>query len=885
MIECLPQGHVKNNSYLSFLFSSKMKKLLFLPLCLLFGMASAQLMIEEEVTNGFEHPELLTEGYLPVGLLFYEQFPFDSLAMAFESRQAGKHERVTTVLALGQAHAERCLAPWKEHLAQWEATGLLRNRHESWLANGWFFEMKAELLPLLQQLNPPAHLMWDAPQPTIRPGEFVAPAAPESVATSEPGLRTIKANALWAMGYSGHGQMAYVYDSGTRNEHPALREQFIGNRFGLSQGWRSFHGNTLPTDRDQEHGTHVAGTIVGLEKATNDTVGVAPAAYFMSNDIIPSGGNANGLVDAYQFALNPDGNASTSFDVPDVINNSWGSQPSQSLCSFMAGTFAALEAAGIGNIYAAGNNGPNPFTVGLYGAVSTDSLRNFAVGNINASTPAWLINSTSSRGPTVCANNAPLNIKPEVSAPGTNIRSSVGESGYSQYTGTSMASPHVTGGYLLLKEAYPTASPRQILNALYQTAIDLGDPGEDNTYGRGMIDLLAAFNFLDQTLTPVAPDSRRRDLAIQGIQNRRDGNRFCESGAAITENLVVKNVGKDTVSAFTVYFGYNNYNQLVNWNGQLRPGQETTLALNLNGPLPAAITEFKARIVADGPAEKDTVNNLFAVRMRRQDGTTLFGNANGGVHQNFANASVLGSSWFIENLNHDFITWETHDVSGLPGTTQAMKVRMGNYSPAQGQRDELVSPYFTPQGNGAIDLHFRMAYRTRAGFNNDSLIVYRSTDCSNWTEIYRDGGSTMATYGTGTEPTQPAHWRTISISQALQAGTRVSLKFVTRNGFGGNLYLTNISYGGVPLGEIVTEAPAFNLYPNPTSGMVKVALDGNSLANRLLLTDITGRILLERALDAAAVSLELDLNGMAPGLYLVQLEGQGGSSIKKLVKQ
>jgi YbbR domain-containing protein len=43
--------------------------------------------------------------------------------------------------------------------------------------------------------------------------------------------------------------------------------------------------------------------------------------------------------------------------------------------------------------------------------------------------------------------------------------------------------------------------------------------------------------------------------------------------------------------------------------------------------------------------------------------------------------------------------------------------------------------------------------------------------------------------------------------------------------------------------------------------------------------------LLERKLDAAELELELDLNGLSPGVYLVQLEGRGGSRVKKLVKQ
>jgi hypothetical protein len=99
------------------------------------------------------------------------------------------------------------------------------------------------------------------------------------------------------------------------------------------------------------------------------------------------------------------------------------------------------------------------------------------------------------------------------------------------------------------------------------------------------------------------------------------------------------------------------------------------------------------------------------------------------------------------------------------------------------------------------------------------------------------------------------------------------------------LYLTNLSYGGVPLGDVASEAPQFNLYPNPTSGAVKVQLDANSRATRMLVTDLTGRLLLERKLDLAENEIEIDLNDMATGLYLVQIEGAGGSRVKKLVKQ
>ena len=46
-----------------------------------------------------------------------------------------------------------------------------------------------------------------------------------------------------------------------------------------------------------------------------------------------------------------------------------------------------------------------------------------------------------------------------------------------------MAAPHVSGAILLLKEAFPYLSGEDLLWALYLTAVDLGAPGEDNTYG------------------------------------------------------------------------------------------------------------------------------------------------------------------------------------------------------------------------------------------------------------------------------------------------------------------------------------------------------------------------------------------------------------------
>jgi hypothetical protein len=102
------------------------------------------------------------------------------------------------------------------------------------------------------------------------------------------------------------------------------------------------------------------------------------------------------------------------------------------------------------------------------------------------------IASFSSRGPTTCTQGGDP-IKPEVTAPGNHIRSSWAGGYYVYMNGTSMATPHVSGAIALLKQAFPDKTGNELKQMLYETARDLGEPGEDNTYGMGIIDVYQAY--------------------------------------------------------------------------------------------------------------------------------------------------------------------------------------------------------------------------------------------------------------------------------------------------------------------------------------------------------------------------------------------------------
>jgi subtilisin family serine protease len=247
------------------------------------------------------------------------------------------------------------------------------------------------------------------------------------------------------------------------------------------------------------------GTMVGDDGLTNQ-IGMAPGAKWIGCRNMDQGnGTPTTYSECYQFFLAPTTVAGTNPDpskAPDVINNSWGCPPSEGCTdpNVMLTLVNNVRAAGIVTVHSAGNSGSACSTISDPSAIYDSST------TVGATTSTDAIASYSSRGAvTIDGSNR---LKPDISAPGSGVRSSVPGGGYSSMSGTSMAGPHVAGLVALLISARPDLAGNVdgIENVIEQTAVHLtsaqtcgGVPGTqipNNTYGYGRINALAMYQAL-----------------------------------------------------------------------------------------------------------------------------------------------------------------------------------------------------------------------------------------------------------------------------------------------------------------------------------------------------------------------------------------------------
>lgn len=440
----------------------------------------------------------------------------DPAALGEQLKDAARSTRREAVALAARGQVARSLAALQPTLDTLAKAGQAGPARALWLPGTIAAELSPQAVAVLAA-DPAVGRLWldDVPCRTFG---GPATAGPDGTSTTADAadkaiawhLTAIGADQAWAAGNTGAGVLVGHLDSGIAYDHPDIAAHlWDGGSAFPHHGWDSVDEDDDPYDGDASwhHGTHTAGLIAG-DGASGTKTGVAPGARLMALRVVP--GYQGDLVEGMQFGL----------------------EHGVQLFSMSAGWSLAGADVRAANRYnaemllamdvpwyaAAGNGSPT----GHY-ALPTDIASpadcpspwyapnggRTAVLTVGGLTSAGAVETSSSHGPTSWNLANPFGatnyrdypyppglMKPDVAAPGTNVTSLAGASGYVAYTGTSMACPQVAGAAAILLAASPGLTPAQLAEALETSADDItaspAAAGRDQYSGAGRIDIPAA---------------------------------------------------------------------------------------------------------------------------------------------------------------------------------------------------------------------------------------------------------------------------------------------------------------------------------------------------------------------------------------------------------
>ena len=423
-----------------------------------------------------------------------------------------------------------------------------------------------------------------------------------------------------------------------------------GSETKVIDGGSFVHGVTSSQD-DHGHGTHVASIIAGkgdynknglYEPELGEVWGVAPDAQIIAYKALnmEGGGRIDNIISALEKAADPNGDRNYD-DAPDIISMSLGGDctgfygrytedcgPGDSY----SGIMERISDAGIITVVAAGNSGPGVYTIAspalsedviTVGAVyKKDSEKNVQYDTMPKKEQVVFF---SSRGPVITKDKVIM--KPDIVAPGAFICAAGkfladGKGGdkadearcpslkddkfHVALSGTSMATPVVSGAIALLKEAHPELNPEQIKMLLMQTSDDVGD--NPTAVGAGMLNIAKA-------------------LSIREPLSFIDEGSAIESPGIIWETYNIKGrIKSEDFSAYTIEIAYlnpvssNTLDYKLIFESRIVPDSEY-IASNIKDPDAYGSYILKLKVLFN--SGKESVR--YAYLLKKEGGISRFG--------------------------------------------------------------------------------------------------------------------------------------------------------------------------------------------------------------------------------------------------------------------
>lgn len=236
----------------------------------------------------------------------------------------------------------------------------------------------------------------------------------------------------------------------------------------------------------------------------------------------------------------------------------------------------------------------------------------------------------------------------------------------------------------------------------------------------------------------------------------------------------------------------------------------------------------------------------------------------------------------------------TFEISNAAGDGSQKSLFIHNFiTPVRKRSDEIVSNTVDLSGKSKPTLDFRYAFAGRKdSITADELDVYVSTDCGiSWNKRKVIKGNTLKTAPDSNSEfvPDPTNWKsaTVSLSGYAKSSVRFKIEFISDGG--NNVYIDNLNlYDANSISENMISS-SVELSPNPanvSSELSFVLINDQDV--EINLNDLTGRrisTIKKERMPQGENSLQIPLNGLRSGIYLVSLHTSTGSITKKLVVQ
>ncbi len=438
-------------------------------------------------------------------------------------------------------------------------------------------------------------------------------------------LKKISAQAAWSITTGDSDIILAIVDTGIDYHHPDLDANYVA----LGYDW--VNDDSDPMD-DNGHGTHCAGIVAAELNNSIGIAGVAQVRIMAEKGLCEYGwGWSNDLANAITHAVNQGA---------QIISCSWGSGEDSELIH------EAIRYAHESDVLIISSAGNDAWHLESYPAAYEEVIAVAATDRADEPT------SFTNYGDWI-----------ELSAPGSNIFSTMPNSAYAYMGGTSMSTPYVAGVAALVWSRFPSMTPDQVRQHLLKTSNDLGELGFDVYYGYGRVNASTAVD-------KIWPES---DILILGWQ-KKHVTVYTQPGEELVVNATIFNFGTNSQSSVTTKMMVNGTiieSEAIDF---LQSGKSETLRFPWMSPS-EGLYNFTVYAVplAD---ESVTDNNVFSINVRVRTTKTLEVKENQRIQDKINSAYPGDTIQIVAGTFHENLT--INKSLSLIGSTGSATIIDGN---------------------------------------------------------------------------------------------------------------------------------------------------------------------------------------------------------------